>query len=491
VKCDEGRPNCARCINTGRKCDGYVLPPPGAYSWTQLLDSALPPPSSHILSPAEQRSLSFFQRVAAPSLGPQLDDYFWTRLVLQLSNHDVAVKHAVLSIGSLYEGFDRCLKSSNAVTASNGFNMWHYNEAIKHLRKTQDLDSMLFVCILFICIESLRGNWEAAINHCRHGINIINDARVRSNFTREYLEPIFWRLSFAPYFFGVRPDTFPCLLGHLPSIYRPFQSVSEAQLSLSPIAVHALRLVRAADTSGLPDPAEHRAALLDQQMKVGTALGRWFASFHLFKLHKDLNHGKSRALCHVEMLWLVVKIWVDTCLHSSESAFDKHIDKFRMIVQLGEWAAAASNGHNSSLDGCNRPLGFAAEMGFGPLLAFVMLKCRLLSLRIAAMRLMRLLSRSRESLWDYGMLLAQGRRAIEIEHKLDSGCNLDDLASHEVKESDMDRIRDFSMEPIPIAMVDGEDEPRIAHRISFLIEDTTGGSKGLLPRVEWLDLGRQ
>jgi hypothetical protein len=23
VKCDEGKPNCQRCISTGRKCDGY------------------------------------------------------------------------------------------------------------------------------------------------------------------------------------------------------------------------------------------------------------------------------------------------------------------------------------------------------------------------------------------------------------------------------------------------------------------------------------
>jgi hypothetical protein len=71
---------------------------------------------------------------------------------MQFSHFEPTMRHAVLSISSLYEEFARGSRITRQVCGSN-FAVNHYNAAIKHVKPASDEQMILVVCVLFICIE--------------------------------------------------------------------------------------------------------------------------------------------------------------------------------------------------------------------------------------------------------------------------------------------------------------------------------------------------
>ncbi|KAH8805736.1 hypothetical protein F5884DRAFT_680551 [Xylogone sp. PMI_703] len=166
VKCDETRPQCNRCVKSGRVCDGYpaynprnrsadvipILPRPpqnGASSSTSgtspapLLPSGssntptslftsrtlvrrLPrqrqpkrPPSLIGYTPSvsisfnAQESLYFqlFREHTATELSGFFNSNFWTRDVLQESHSEASIRHAVVALGALYKTLEKSCES--------------------------------------------------------------------------------------------------------------------------------------------------------------------------------------------------------------------------------------------------------------------------------------------------------------------------------------------------------------------------------------------
>ncbi|TID03699.1 hypothetical protein CH35J_001846 [Colletotrichum higginsianum] len=427
VKCDEARPACNRCASTGRKCDGYVTPPTGAYSWSQLL-SARPPPTESAPD-AELRQLAFFRRNVAPSLSGVLDSYFWTHLVPQFSHQQPAARHAMLAISSLYEKFleDPLDRSAE----KNAFAVTHYNEAIKHLRTTTNQEAVLFVCILFVCIEMLRNRCQTAIEHCRHGINILNDVKTKSNITKDYLEPAFCRLGIFPYFFGVRPETFPAVASPCRVPTPPFHSLLEVQEALDPLLVRTIRFIRMADEYRLGDETCPRpdAATMQERGEIDGLLDAWLGELQAFKERKRIQKCKLMAMREelverlLESKWLVGKIWIDTCFSRGEAVYDLHMDKFRSIIELARESEAILRAMWTKFPRAK----FTFEMGFVPQLAFVLVKCRSLSLRTTAMGLLKALAHEKESCWDLATVTTLAVQVIGFEHGLQLGPD-DDMA---------------------------------------------------------------
>ncbi|TDZ17354.1 putative transcriptional regulatory protein [Colletotrichum orbiculare MAFF 240422] len=406
VKCDEARPSCNRCNATGRKCDGYITPPPGVYTWTALLRAN--PTSQQTVAEPELRALSFFRTVVAPVLAGPLDDSFWTQLVNQVSHQEKAAKHAVLTISSLYEKFkenpmDRLAGERNLFAVTN------YNQAIRYLRTTDNQETVLLVCILFVCIDMLRGECKGAIDHCRHGINILNSVDHKSAFIRDHLEPAFCRLGVFPFFFGVRPESFPVIETEAVVPKAPFRTVAELQAGLNPLLVQTIRFVRSADAYRLADDRMPKpgAATMQKRMDIDAALDAWEVGFRRWK---DKRHAKKASrpdiVEHIlEMKWLVGKIWIDTCMSRGETIFDLHMGKFQRIINIARDAERIVRIPRQN----KRRAKFTFEMGFSPLLGFVVVKCRSLSLRVAARELMKTLAHEREHLWDNNTMLAIGR----------------------------------------------------------------------------------
>ncbi|KAF9874190.1 C6 zinc finger domain protein [Colletotrichum karsti] len=494
VKCDEARPACNRCVSTGRKCDGYVAPPNGTYSWAQLLRVCPPPPPSQSASEPELRAMSFFRTVVAPVIAGPLDGYFWTHLATQLSHQELAAKHAVLAISSLYEKFkenpmDRLVPEKNLFAVSN------YNEAIRHLRTTDNPETVLFVCILFVCIDMLRGECKGAIDHCRHGVNILNGSRPKSRFIRQYLEPAFCRLGVFPFFFGVRPETFPEMEGGRPPPSPPFDTLAEVQAALDPLLVRTIRFVRTADEYRLGDDLTPKpdASVMQRRKDLDLELDAWHSELTTFLAKKTAKNASSSSsssskrdelvMLLLEMKFLVGKIWIDTCLSRGETIFDLHLDKFRRIIDVARDADALLR----STPRHQPRAKFTFEMGFSPLLGFVVVKCRSLRLRTAALGLMRTLSHERESLWDNSTVLAFGRKLVAVEHELDLGPDEDveAVVDDGTLPPEGRRIKDSAMQKEATVVPRGDGGVTVWKKVALLMREIGGP---ITVREEWFEV---
>ncbi|KAK1985960.1 LOW QUALITY PROTEIN: C6 zinc finger protein [Colletotrichum cereale] len=376
VKCDEARPACSRCTGTGRRCDGYVRPPAGAYAWAQLPRVRLSPTQS--APDAETRAVTFFGRNVAPHLAGPLDSYFWTHLVPQMSYQEPAANHAALAISSLYEAFSEGLRNAFAIS--------QYNKAIGSTKREE---TVLVVCILFSCIDMLRGECQSAIDHCRHGINILNGIDSKSNFIKDYLEPAFCRLSISPFFFGASPGTFPAINLSFAVSKPPFRSLLEAQPTLDTLMARIVRYVRLADKYRLGDEAcrEPDATETKEREDIKLSLNMWLKEFQAVKQQKtarrcsldDMREDIAERL--FESKCLVGQIWIDTCFVRGE---------FRSIIDLAKQAQAIVQSKCK-----NSP---RAKFTF---------ECRSLT----AMGLMKVLCHEKENMWEL----------IKFEHGLQFG----------------------------------------------------------------------
>jgi hypothetical protein len=202
VKCDEVQPECNRCRATGRVCGGYAEPSSKSPSPSSTIESQLSP--SPELQDDERRQLDFFVSCAAPQLGGSFDRNFWCGSVLQVAQHEPAIRDCLLAISTLYEhpqyvtsfrsnsetrqsAFDLVKRSSSSVNenvelsvdANHAKALKLYNRAIRGFRKRMNDGSTpttlaLVTCILFVCIETIRDHIQPAMFLYQNGIEMLN-----------------------------------------------------------------------------------------------------------------------------------------------------------------------------------------------------------------------------------------------------------------------------------------------------------------------------
>ncbi|KAI1164439.1 hypothetical protein F5B18DRAFT_252820 [Nemania serpens] len=446
VKCDEGKPSCLRCKSTGRKCDGYVSrPTSSALSWHR--PRHLFP---NVNDASERRSLEFFCEVAAPVLSGPLDPYFWTHLVLQFSQMEPAVRHAVVAVGSLYEQALR-QPDTRPLLCDDRLVLPHYNAAIRHLRTIKNESLVLLVCVLFVCIEFLRGNRAAAIEHCQHGITILRRVEETFPWAKQYLSPLFRRLSVFPFFFAPvdrsRPNPL-CLEDTIPS----FSSLSDAQFYLDGILSRTVRLVRHGDVYCLGDMIHKPVSpdLIAEQDRTRTLLDEWHSNY-LQVMSKSPQLESTRVhRCNMMSRYLICRVWAETPFEFHQTAYDKYLDLFRSMIDSA--TLVESSRYRA------KPVEFTFEMGFIPILYFVVMKCRCLDTRLRALSLMRRLGAARENLWEMAAMFTAAKRIVEIEHGAmvtDDGRLSGEPSCPGLPPDEM-RIRDSTMEPQSrVQMVDG------------------------------------
>ncbi|OTA56587.1 hypothetical protein K449DRAFT_387321 [Hypoxylon sp. EC38] len=467
VKCDEGKPNCRRCVSTGRKCDGYALPPSSSgLSWHR--PRHLFPNVDDV---SERRALQFFCKAAGPSLSGPMDPYFWTHLVIQFSTFEPAVRHSVVAISSLYEQMHANPRSVHLL-ADNRLALYHYNSAIRELKSKENEPLVLLVCILFICVEFLLGNREAAIQHCKHGVLILENVESSYTWTKQYLSPIFRRLTLFPFFFAPDSTSFPKLIGLNDQLPASFESIEEAQYYLDGITTRTVHLVRRGDCYRLGDMQNNPVSqdLLSEQVRIKSMLDEWSSHFTDFRYQPSTPKMPQDMLCNIDLRYEIARIWADTSFEYSENVYDKYLDEFHSMV------TRAAELQSSKAPRPDMPK-FIFEMGFVPLLFYIVIKCRCLETRLQALSLMRTLGVHRENLWEVSTMYATGRRIIEIEH----GLSLDktgqpstpprwpDLPPDEL------RIRDSTTDATPIIQIDAQGR-EVQGRMAGFFRRTPEGS---------------
>ncbi|KAL7906628.1 hypothetical protein GGI35DRAFT_471137 [Trichoderma velutinum] len=409
---------------------------------------------------AELRGLYFFVEVVAPALDGPLRSCFWTHTVPQVYHQELAVREATLAASLLYES---AVASQLPRSVSMDIDYHHYgaairryNSAIKHLvaSKTMSVETVLIACVIFICIEFLTGQGDVAIRHVTHGLTLLNSLNLAGPKTElsVYLASFFCHLGIFPFFFSERipdiPDIPPPFdMGNIP-VGSLFASETEAQAALDLLLCRSVRLVRMAashkiDTESKSDFLLDMDALVAQQKKLQDDLALWWYAFSAIPLRLDLlNEQEMKVHAHahdgdndevffalLEVRWLVAQIWSSTCLAVNETEYDAHFCSFQRIIHLANRAKMKMKtwmGTTASIGEPSRGI-FSFTMGFGPLIHFVVLKCRYLPLRLEALVLQPAIACLRESMWDSATMSAVGRRIVEMEHgiKLDVAAAVD------------------------------------------------------------------
>ncbi|KAL7904086.1 hypothetical protein GGI35DRAFT_464100 [Trichoderma velutinum] len=417
VKCDETKPHCLRCTSTRRHCVGY---PPEAYracSWDELLSSsAIIPTPRNGRSNREGRAFDFFLHVAAPSLSNYPDKEFWTRLVPMVCQQEPAVRHAVIAISSIYEQL-RNGRLDTPDYPGGRFALGHYNQALSHLTSKSSSElTMLFLCILFVCVEILQKNAPAAIEHCRHGISILNNATM-TPWVREKLTPMLVRLSIFPFFFGRTITTFPSLSNMVAGTPAPYTTLEESLLALDLLQARSVRFIRSSDKyrQGFMYNTDFPDDLYKEQFSILDALDQWLLEFSIFREANPPNcHSAKTAYLGTLMKGLVSKIWVGSILDKTEMSYDSQLVSFKAVVDAAEEVISLLH----PMQTMHSKSKFTFGMGYMPLLYLVVIKCRNLDIRLKAFHAMMILATCQENLWDLLAISATGRRVIELEHSI-------------------------------------------------------------------------
>ncbi|KAF2018626.1 hypothetical protein BU24DRAFT_488718 [Aaosphaeria arxii CBS 175.79] len=202
VKCDEQRPACQKCLTTGRTCEGYnndrqwiimvPSPHPPAATAPPLPPLPQPPPSPPPMllqpssSPADQDAslsshhLDYFRTTAVHELcwfpGADAD---WGRRIVRYAQSSPPIRHAAIALACSHQSSRSPQESSSATLIGN----YYYGRAIRAL-VSQTYDNVpcnrgeFLVCgLMFISIETLRGNRELARYHLEGCLKIVRETR--------------------------------------------------------------------------------------------------------------------------------------------------------------------------------------------------------------------------------------------------------------------------------------------------------------------------
>lgn len=200
VKCDENKPFCTKCVDTGRTCGGYD-------SRFKNFTSQ-PTNNPHVGGIKSGVGLQPI-RPTLIEIAPQdidlLNRYFSTktmfdvklgcdeeaRQVLQASLTDSSIQYAVSSLRALREDlemFGDVPESVAQQTPSYDYGLQQYCMALGGLASnlsspgSKRLKSALLCCQLFISIEQVRGNYAAMAQHIIQGLRIMHEYRARPDF---------------------------------------------------------------------------------------------------------------------------------------------------------------------------------------------------------------------------------------------------------------------------------------------------------------------
>lgn len=335
---------------------------------------------------------------------------FWTDVVPQLCRTEPAVWDAMIAISGLFEHPDQCSdftllrtheKSSYQLDQSQQEALAWYSRSISSIhsqieRGKADPYIALISCVLFICIETIQGRMEEALQIYEQGVNLILDLRTqvalgwvsttKAALLEHMLIPLFLRLGTVSLTIsGFQP-------GNVFALSEPntrastFTSISSARSAITVLAMEVMLFEREArvhvDTVG--GEAFVSRDMLARKQSLQTRLGDWKRSYDCYCQNFSAESSSLLAFEPVLLTYqAAASVSLSGCLTYSEAVYDAHIADFVTIVDQAEMVLGASAGP----DGTQPP--FTFEMGVGIPLFLTSLKCRETGLRHQALQLLR------------------------------------------------------------------------------------------------------
>ncbi len=389
------------------------------------------------------RYLEFYHHCAQSGLSSSFDKEFWSRITLQMAHSEPAVRHALIALGFLYENEPGNMKHARSNFAANsecGVLISHYNKSVRCLvdRITEPScppELALVTCVLFICIEFLRGNWFTGYTHLANGLKIISEQQQgrrqnrpksaqssnshtnsvilssTSTMIEENIVPIFVRGIASALMYGVNAEEVFNIPWPRPTVYRQtsFTSLRQAQEVYYELRNASILHIRQVATKyfklELPnnDDLQHHNELIECHRS-------WLQNLEQFEQQTILSKQDIITTTSLRASHHATFIYASCSMDIQQMQYDTHFEMFKEINRLGKFlidAQAPNKTHSAR---------FTFEISVIPALYFVATRCRCPKTRREAVSLLGRNLR-REGLWDAEQQAIVSNRCIEMEER--------------------------------------------------------------------------
>jgi hypothetical protein len=428
VKCDETKPHCLRCAQTGRKCDGFPVPVPDHGG-----PAATPPPALPLRSVAsysipfripgsqkDRQLLHYFCVQGVTDVSGFCGTAFWSQTVLQACQSDAIVRQALTALSSLH--IDLATPDCGGAEAVQEATLARYGLALRALgRRVDKQDTQgkqdeavigaLICCVLFYSFESALGSSKTAMRHLGSGLSLwaahySNHANNQDGCLDE-ISDVLARLDVQASFFNdSRVPTLPLVtadqrvlgLRRCPA-QQSFSALHDAQRELVRLQNWLLRFLQEnlAAGSGLQDTGIPGPILQEKKLLL-SELGAWRQS--IARLGEPSPSAADGAfLCGFQTL--LVQHNAAQMLLASRVPYDDKVfgavpnPAAEEIIRLAESVVRL---HNNNGDAASRRT-LSSETGIVAPLALLAVKCTDVSLCRRAVKLL-IASQRREGLYD-------------------------------------------------------------------------------------------
>lgn len=307
--------------------------------------------------PDERRSFHHFRVWTAYDLSNFFHSNFWQCLVFQIGHSELAVKHALIAVGAAHETY---LEKGVLGTKDNALALQQYNKSIAHLRKRLSSPSRrgaevtLICCVLFICYESLRGDYKSALTHLHCGIHILNNRQDLAETTigqRDvpYLDPQTDEKELIEHLTRLEVSACTFMEGKIKSekfswtnspdpLPRPFLSLTDARRSAEILLDLSLSLAISQHPQRCR-PAVNSDLMLRRELLI-KACDKW--SFELDALLKSipmatLPANDLQAVFTLIMHMKATQVIIRSSSQHGPDRFRPFEDEFKSILSIASW----------------------------------------------------------------------------------------------------------------------------------------------------------
>ncbi|KAF1996370.1 hypothetical protein P154DRAFT_443552 [Amniculicola lignicola CBS 123094] len=441
VKCDEHRPACQRCVSTGRICDGYGIWGGGGNGYANRLKPSIPHqfPSGKALNTEERHHFDWFRLRTSVKLPGIFISAFWDTLVFQASADEPAVLHAVIALSSAHRLLPETCRVQGIRSGSDEkerFFLRQYTKAINLLqphferRDTASMRIIFIVCVLFVCLEYLRGDYSTGYAHLQSGLKLLEQCqdkvprrggfrllRASSDTVDDCIADTFAKLFVQAELFGQSPDSSYPAQPHRPMLPSNVLSPDLQRQRLDEL-LHLI--VRLTSHRKFATAAGHCVPSDDNQQRVEAGLSAWFKAYRVSKVDhlSQTNPREAFANRILHIYHVMADIEASTLFRSGgEMIYDSQLHKFVSIISQCMSAHRASKATSDAVFGLEEDSEMShsiADMGWIAPLYYTAVKCRNHRVRLQAIRLIES-DVHKEGIWDAELATSVAREVMRME----------------------------------------------------------------------------
>jgi hypothetical protein len=377
-------------------------------------------------------------------LSSSFDNDFWSRTTLQMAFSEPAVRHALIALGyscSIESGTMKHARSKYTSAHGSKTLLLHYNKSVRSLvdrmgQSNYTPEVGLVTCLLFVCMEFLRGNYHTAFTHLTNGLKIIAEHRKykgrdatlpkpaspteacmttnikTSSLLEDELEPIFVRSLASAMMYGVDVEATVQIPAPDLAYYQSlrFNNLREVQMSAYQLRNQSILRIRDFSRRIVWDQRKVATAEELHQRDIVLACQRaWLAAMEQYKATHRVSEAEDLAISALLLHYYITYNWLAVIEQIRESAFDAYLEQFKLVLYHARRILDAMD-----LNTTQPVAWYTFEISICPALYFVARSCRCPLTRREAVSLLER-NPPREGLWDAAQHAAVSRRVIELE----------------------------------------------------------------------------